>query len=108
MLKEELNNNEYTWQELKDYLKGFVNAQVERDMNNESWTALGYTEEQSREHAIENLEESLSIIFPDHNYKDKEEQIKTILDKYGRYQSNLSSEWCQKMITREISKALRL
>ena len=107
MLKEELKY-EYTWQELKDYLKGFVNAQVERDMNNESWTALGYTEEQSRYNAIENLEESLSIIFPDHNYKDKEEQIKKVLTRYGQHQANLSSEACVQSITKEISKALRL
>jgi len=100
-------DNKYTWQELNDYLKGFVNAQVERDMKIFPSSAK-YTEEQSREHAIENLVISLSIIFPDQNYKDKEEQIKKVLKTYGEHQANLSSDACQQTITREISKALRL
>ncbi len=105
MLKEELKY-EYTWQELKDYLKGFVNAQVERDMK--PYPPAAECPEQSRYNAIENLEESLSIIFPDHNYKDKEEQIKKVLTRYGQHQANLSSEACVQSITKEISKALRL
>mgnify|MGYP006430202783 FL=1 len=107
MLKEELKY-EYCWTELEDYLNGFVNAQVERDKRFPWPPSASYTEEQSREHAIENLEESLSIIFPDHNYKDKEEQIKKVLTRYGQHQANLSSEACVQSITKEISKALRL
>ena len=57
--------NRYDWRELKQYLEGFIDAQVEQDMQDPDFTQeMNWTENKSRKNAVENLRESLTIIFP--------------------------------------------
>ena len=57
--------NKYDWKELKQYLEGFIEAQVERDMSDPDFTQeMNWTEHDARKNAVENLRESLTIIFP--------------------------------------------
>lgn len=57
--------NRYDWRELKQYLEGFIDAQVEQDMQDPDFTQeMNWTENKSRQNAVENLRESLTIIFP--------------------------------------------
>ena len=57
--------NRYDWKELKQYLEGFVQAQVDQDMNDPDFMEeMNWTEHTSRKNAVENLRESLTIIFP--------------------------------------------
>ena len=57
--------NKYDWKELKQYLKGFIEAQVDKDMDDPDFTQeRNWTEDKSRKNAVENLRESLTIIFP--------------------------------------------
>lgn len=57
--------NKYDWKELKQYLEGFIEAQVEKDMQDPDFTEeMNWTEHKSRKNAVENLRESLTIIFP--------------------------------------------
>ena len=58
-------NNQYNWKELKTYLEGFIEAQVEKDMSDPDYVeSMNWTEAKSRKNAVENLRESLTIIFP--------------------------------------------
>ena len=58
-------NNKYDWKELRAYLEGFIEAQVEKDMADPEFVEGGnWTEFDSRKNAVENLRESLTIIFP--------------------------------------------
>ena len=57
--------NTYDWKELRTYLRGFVEAQVEQDMNDPEITEeMDWIEHESRKNAVENLRDSLTIIFP--------------------------------------------
>jgi len=57
--------NKYDWKELKTYLEGFIEAQVKQDMQDPDFVEeLNWTESKSRKNAVENLRESLTIIFP--------------------------------------------
>jgi len=57
--------NRYDWRELRTYLEGFIQAQVEQDMNDPDFTQeLDWTEDKSRKNAVENLRDSLTIMFP--------------------------------------------
>ena len=65
-IKKDTHKNKYDWQELRGYLEGFINEQVRKDMNDPDFTEeMNWTEEKSRQNAIENLEQSLKIIFPE-------------------------------------------
>ena len=58
-------NNQYNWKELRTYLEGFIEAQVEKDMSDPDYVeSMNWTETKSRKNAVENLRESLTIIFP--------------------------------------------
>ena len=60
-----MNKHNYDWKELKTYLEGFIEAQVERDMEDPDFTEeMQWTEDKARKNAVENLRESLTIIFP--------------------------------------------
>lgn len=57
--------NRYDWKELRAYLERFIEAQVEQDMNDPDFTQeMNWTEDKSRKNAVENLKDSLTIIFP--------------------------------------------
>ena len=57
--------NRYDWKELRTYLEAFIQAQVDQDMNDPDFTEeMNWTEHKSRKNAVENLRESLTIIFP--------------------------------------------
>ena len=58
--------NTYEWMELRRYLEGFVQHQVDRFTNESAeWMEeMGWTEHDARKNAVENLRESLTIIFP--------------------------------------------
>lgn len=59
--------NKYDWKELKQYLEGFVDAQVERDMSDPDFyndPDINWTADDARVNAVENLKDSLTIIFP--------------------------------------------
>ena len=57
--------NRYDWKELKQYLEGFIQAQVEQDMSDPDFMEeMNWTEHASRKNAVENLRDSLTIIFP--------------------------------------------
>ena len=57
--------NRYDWKELRTYLEGFIEAQVEQDMNDPDFTEeMNWTEHKSRKNAVENLRNSLTIMFP--------------------------------------------
>jgi hypothetical protein len=57
--------NKHDWRELRQYLEGFIDAQVKQDMQDPDFTEeLDWTEHKSRKNAVENLRESLTIIFP--------------------------------------------
>ena len=57
--------NTYDWKELRTYLRGFVEAQVQQDKNDPEITEeMNWTEHESRKNAVENLRDSLTIIFP--------------------------------------------
>lgn len=57
--------NRYDWKELRTYLEAFIQAQVDQDMNDPDFTEeMNWTEDTSRKNAVENLRESLTIIFP--------------------------------------------
>ena len=57
--------NRYDWKELKQYLEAFIEAQVDQDMNDPDFTEeMNWTEDKSRKNAVENLRDSLTIMFP--------------------------------------------
>ena len=57
--------NRYDWKELKQYLEAFIEAQVDQDMNDPDFTEeMNWTEHKSRKNAVENLRDSLTIMFP--------------------------------------------
>ena len=59
--------NKYDWKELKQYLEGFVEAQVERDMSDPDFINdpdINWTADDARVNAVENLKDALTIIFP--------------------------------------------
>ena len=65
-IKKDLHKNKYDWQELKEYLEGFIAAQVRKDMEDPTFTEeMNWTEDKARVNAIENLEQSIKIIFPE-------------------------------------------
>ena len=58
-------NNKYDWKELRTYLESFIKAQVEKDMADPEFVeSSDYPEFDSRKNAVENLRDSLTIIFP--------------------------------------------
>ena len=58
-------NNKYDWKELRTYLEGFIEAQVEKDMADPEFVESdNWNEFESRKNAVENLRDSLTIIFP--------------------------------------------
>jgi hypothetical protein len=60
-----IQENKYDWKELKTYLESFIDAQVKQDMEDPDFVEeLNWTETKSRKNAVENLRESLTIIFP--------------------------------------------
>jgi hypothetical protein len=61
--------HKHDWQELKIYLEGYIQAQVDKDMQ-DSELIFG-TMEESRLNAIENLQHSVRIIFGDDIYRDE-------------------------------------
>ena len=66
IIKKEQHKNKYNWQELKEYLEGFIDAQVRKDMEDPTFTEEeNWTEDKARVNAIENLEQSIKIIFPE-------------------------------------------
>lgn len=57
--------NRYDWKELRAYLEAFIEAQVDQDMSDPDFTEeMNWTEDKSRKNAVENLRDSLTIIFP--------------------------------------------
>lgn len=60
------NTHRYDWKELKSYLEGFVQHGADRFTNESAeWMEeMGWTEHDARKNVVENLRESLTIIFP--------------------------------------------
>ena len=57
--------NKYDWKELKQYLEGYIDHQADKVINEPEWMdEVGWTKHDARKNAVENLRESLTIIFP--------------------------------------------
>ena len=64
----------YDWRELKCYLEGFIQAQVDRDMSDPDFyndPEVNWTADDSRLNAIENLQHSVKIIFGDEIHRNE-------------------------------------
>ena len=58
-------NNKYDWKELKMYLEGYIQHQADKVIDEPEWmNEVNWTEHDARKNAVENLRESLTIIFP--------------------------------------------
>lgn len=59
------NTHRYDWKELKSYLEGYIDAQVKKITDEPEWMQeVGWTEDDARKNAVENLQNSIVIIFP--------------------------------------------
>lgn len=73
-----MNTHKYDWKELKSYLERFVQARVDEDMSDPDFyndPDINWTADDARLNAIENLQESVKIIFGDEieNHKQKQQ-----------------------------------
>ena len=69
-----MNKNKYDWKELKSYLVAFVQARVDENMSDPDFyndPDINWTADDARLNAIENLQESIKIIFGDDIYRDE-------------------------------------
>ena len=58
-------NNKYDWKELKHYLEGYIQHQADKVIDEPEWmNEVGWNEHDARKNAVENLQRSLTIIFP--------------------------------------------
>ena len=59
------NTYKYDWKELKSYLEGYIDHQASKVINEPEWMEeVGWTEHDARKNAVENLQNSIVIIFP--------------------------------------------
>ena len=59
------DTHRYDWKELKSYLEGYIDAQVKKVTDEPEWMQeVGWTEHDARKNAVENLQNSLVIMFP--------------------------------------------
>lgn len=57
--------NRYDWKELKQYLEGYIDHQASKVIKEPEWMdEVGWTEHDARKNAVENLRNTLTIIFP--------------------------------------------
>ena len=66
--------NQYDWKELKSYLEGFIQARVDQDMSDPDFyndPEINWTADDARLNAIENLQESIKIIFGNEIYRNE-------------------------------------
>ena len=67
-----MNKNKYDWKELKSYLEAFVQARVDENMSDPDFyndPEINWTTDDARLNAVENLQESIKIIFGDEIYR---------------------------------------
>lgn len=59
------NTYKYDWKELKSYLEGYIDHQASKVINEPEWMEeVGWTEHDARKNAVQNLQNSIVIIFP--------------------------------------------
>ena len=59
------DTNKYDWPELKSYLEGYIDTQVKKVTDEPDWMKeVGWTEQDARNNAVQNLQQSLTIMFP--------------------------------------------
>ena len=66
--------NKYDWKELKSYLEAFVQARVDENMSDPDFyndPEINWTADDARLNAVENLQESIKIIFGDEIYRNE-------------------------------------
>ena len=66
--------NRYDWKELKIYLEAFVQARVDENMSDPDFyndPEINWTKDDARLNAVENLQESIKIIFGDEIYRNE-------------------------------------
>ena len=66
--------NQYDWKELKSYLEAFIQARVDQDMSDPDFyndPEINWTADDARLNAIENLQESIKIIFGNEIYRNE-------------------------------------
>lgn len=64
--------NKYDYQELQSYLQGYIQAQVDQDMADPDFhtdPAILWTADDSRLNAINNLQQSVQVIFGNDIYR---------------------------------------
>ena len=74
-----MSKHTYDWKELKNYLENFVQARVDENMSDPDFyndPDINWTADDARMNAIENLQESIKIIFGDDIYRDEIENHK--------------------------------
>lgn len=66
--------NKYDWKELKNYLEAFIQARVDENMSDPDFyndPEINWTKDDARLNAVENLQESIKIIFGDEIYRNE-------------------------------------
>ena len=69
-----MNKHKYDWKELKSYLEGFVQARVDENMSDPDFyndPEINWTADDARLNAVENLQESIKIIFGNEIYRNE-------------------------------------
>ena len=69
-----MNKFNYDWKELKGYLEGFVQARVDENMSDPDFyndPEINWTADDARLNAVENLQESIKIIFGNEIYRNE-------------------------------------
>lgn len=69
-----MKKNKYDWKELKSYLEAFVQARVDENMSDPDFyndPEINWTADDARLNAVENLQESIKIIFGDEIYRNE-------------------------------------
>jgi len=67
-------DNKYDWKELKSYLEAFIQARVDENMSDPDFyndPEINWTKDDARLNAVENLQESIKIIFGDEIYRNE-------------------------------------
>lgn len=69
-----MNKFNYDWKELKSYLEGFVQARVDEFMSDPDFyndPEINWTVDDARLTAVQNLQESVKIIFGNEIYRNE-------------------------------------
>lgn len=69
-----MSKHKYDWKELKSYLEAFVQARVDENMSDPDFyndPEINWTADDARLNAVENLQESIKIIFGNEIYRNE-------------------------------------